>query len=89
MRTSAIESAEFQAFLKESPDNKVPIDQLADTYAQEPGLAFVPNAFEAAGGAWVDILVNKADPTEAFATAKVALEEAAAPVLEALDQIEG
>lgn len=89
VRTSAIESEAYQKFLVDSPDNAVAIDQLGVATMQDAGLSFVPSAFEAAGGAWVEILVNGADPAAAFATAKEDMETLAEPVREALEEIEG
>lgn len=89
VRTSAIESEAYQAFLAENPNNAVAIEQLPKTQPQDSARVFIPNGDQNIGRAWEQILVNGVDPQAAFDEVAAALEEDKAPVLEALASIEG
>lgn len=89
VRTSAIESDEYQAFLDENPNNRVAIEQLPKTQPQDSARVFIPNGDQNLGRAWEQILVNNMPAQEAFDEVAAMLEEDKAPVLEALSVIEG
>ncbi len=89
VRTSAIESEAYQAFLAENPNNQVAIDQLPKTQPQDSARVFIPNGDQNLGRAWEQILVNDVPAQEAFDEVAALLEEDKVPVLEALEAIEG
>lgn len=89
VRTSAIESEEYQAFLDENPNNRVAIEQLPKTQPQDSARVFIPNGDQNLGRAWEQILVNDVPAQEAFDEVAALLEEDKMPVLEALEIIEG
>lgn len=89
IRNSVIESAEYQAFLEENPNNRIAIEQLPKTQPQDSARVFIPNGDSLIGAAWDQILVGDTPAQEAFDEAAALLEEAKAPVLEALEVIEG
>lgn len=89
VRTSAIESDDYKAFLAEHPNNQVAIDQLPLTQSQDTARAFIPNGDAEIGNAWTEILVNNKSAQEAFDAVAAILEDAKAPVMEALSAIEG
>jgi sn-glycerol 3-phosphate transport system substrate-binding protein len=89
VRTSAIESEEYQAFLAENPNNQVAIEQLPKTQPQDSARVFIPNGDQNLGRAWEQILVNDVPAQEAFDEVAAQLEEDKIPVLEALEAIEG
>lgn len=89
VRTSAIESDEYQAFLDENPNNRVAIEQLPKTQPQDSARVFIPNGDQNIGRAWEQILVNDMPAQESFDEVAALLEEDKVPVLEALAVIEG
>ena len=89
VRTSAVESEEYQAFLEANPNNKVAIEQLPETQAQDSARVFIPNGDQIIGRAWEQILVNGTEAQQAFDEAAEVLEEEKQPVLEAIAAIEG
>jgi sn-glycerol 3-phosphate transport system substrate-binding protein len=89
VRTSTIESAEFQAFLDENPNNQVAIEQLPLTQPQDSARVFIPNGDQILGRGWEQILVNNVPAPDAWAEVKQTLDEEKAPVLEAIAEIEG
>lgn len=89
IRNSVIESEDYQAFLKSDSNNQIAIDQLPKTQPQDSARVFIPNGDSIIGGAWDRILVGDTPAQEAFDEAAALLEEAKAPVLEALEAIEG
>ena len=89
VRTSAIESESYQAFLAENPNNQVAIDQLPKTQPQDSARVFIPNGDQNLGRAWEQILVNDVPAQDAFDEVAALLEEDKVPVLEALEAIEG
>lgn len=89
VRVSAIESEDYQAFLAEHPNNQVAIDQLPLTQPQDSARVFIPNGDANLGRAWEQILVNNTPAQQAFDEVAALLEEDKAPVLEALEVIEG
>lgn len=89
VRTSAIESEAYQAFLAENPNNQVAIEQLPKTQSQDSARVFIPNGDQELGRAWEQILVNNVSAQDAFDECAAILEEAKQPVLEALSGIEG
>lgn len=89
VRTSAVDSDEYQAFLDENPNNRVAIEQLPKTQPQDSARVFIPNGDQNLGRAWEQILVNNVPAQEAFDEVAAQLEEDKAPVLEALSVIEG
>lgn len=89
VRTSAVESEEYQAFLEANPNNQVAIEQLPKTQPQDSARVFVPNGDQNIGRAWEQILVNNVEAQAAFDECAAILEEDKAPVLDALEAIEG
>lgn len=89
VRTSAVESDEFQAFLEENPNNRVAIEQLPLTQPQDSARVFIPNGDQIIGRGWEQILVNNVPASDAFAEVAATLEEEKVPVLDAISQIEG
>lgn len=89
VRTSAVESDEYQTFLDENPNNRIAIEQLPLTQPQDSARVFVPNGDQDLGRAWEQILVNDVPAQDAFDEVAAILEENKVPVLEALDAIEG
>lgn len=89
VRTSAVESEEYQAFLEANPNNQVAIEQLPKTQPQDSARVFVPNGDQNLGRAWEQILVNDVEAQVAFDECAAVLEEDKVQVLEALDAIEG
>jgi sn-glycerol 3-phosphate transport system substrate-binding protein len=89
VRTSAIESAEFQAFLDENPNNRVAIEQLPKTQPQDLARSHIPNGDQIIGRGWEQILVNNVPAADAWAEVKQILDEEKQPVLEAISELEG
>lgn len=89
VRTSAVESEAYQAFLAENPNNQVAIEQLPKTQPQDSARVFIPNGDQELGRAWEQILVNNTEAQVAFDEVAAILEEEKVPVLEALEAIEG
>ncbi|HYH11091.1 MAG TPA: ABC transporter substrate-binding protein [Thermomicrobiales bacterium] len=89
VRTSAIESDDFQAFLDENPNNRVAIEQLPLTQPQDSARVFIPNGDQILGRGWEQILVNNVPAADAWAEVQATLDEEKGPVLEAIAAIEG
>lgn len=89
VRTSAIESEAYQAFLEANPNNRVAIEQLPKTQPQDSARVFIPNGDQNLGRAWEQILVNNVPAQDAFDEVAAMLEEDKVPVMEALAAIEG
>jgi sn-glycerol 3-phosphate transport system substrate-binding protein len=89
VRTSAIESDDFQAFLDENPNSRVAIEQLPKTQPQDSARVFIPNGDQILGRGWEQIFVNNVPAADAWAEVKQTLDEEKAPVLEALAELEG
>lgn len=89
VRTSAVESDEFQAFLDENPNNRVAIEQLPLTEPQDTARVFIPNGDQILGQGWEQILVNNVPAADAWAEVEAILNEEKQPVLEQIEAIEG
>ena len=89
VRTSAIESEEFQTFITENPNNEVAIQQLPLTRPQDSARVFIPNGDQILGRGWEQILVNNVPAAEAWAEVEQILNEEKEPVLEAIQELEG
>lgn len=89
VRTSAIESDDYQAFLDENPNNRVAIEQLPLTEPQDTARVFIPNGDQILGRGWEQILVNNTPAQDAWDEVKQILDEEKEPVLEAISQLEG
>jgi sn-glycerol 3-phosphate transport system substrate-binding protein len=89
VRTSAIESDDFQAFLDANPNSRVAIEQLPKTQPQDSARVFIPNGDQILGRGWEQIFVNNVPAADAWAEVKTTLDEEKAPVLEALAELEG
>jgi sn-glycerol 3-phosphate transport system substrate-binding protein len=89
VRTSAIESDDFQAFLADNPNNKVAIEQLPKTAPQDSARVFIPNGDQILGRGWEQILVNNTPAQDTWDEVKATLDEEKAPVLEAIKTLEG
>ena len=82
-------SADMEAFYVENPNFKVAVDQLATTKPQDPARRFVPGGDVIIGGGLEELTVNQADVASTFESVKTELEDAAGPLVEELDAIEG
>lgn len=89
VRTSAIESEDFQTFLTENPNNMVAIEQLPLTRPQDTARVFIPNGDQILGRGWEQILVNNVPAADAWAEVEQILNEEKEPVLEAIQELEG
>ena len=89
VRTSAVESDEYQAFLEENPRNQVALEQLPLTQPQDSARVFIPNGDQIIGRGWEQVLVNNVPAADAFAEVAATLEEEKGPVLEAIAAVEG
>jgi len=89
VRTSAVESAEMQAFLDENPTSRVALEQLPLTQPQDSARAFIPNGDQMLGRGWEQILVQNRPAAEVWAEVTAELEPEAAAVLEQVAEIEG
>src|SRR5690606_4121742 len=89
VRTSAIASPDFQAFLDENPNNRLAIDQLPLPRPQDTARVFIPNGDQILGRGWEQILVNNVPAADVWAEVKATLDEEKEPVLEAIAAIEG
>jgi sn-glycerol 3-phosphate transport system substrate-binding protein len=89
VRTSAVDSEEYQAFLEANPNNRTAIEQLPLTQPQDAARVFIPNGNEILIDAWEQILVNNLPAADAFSEVAAILEEEKQPVVEAIAQIEG
>lgn len=89
VRTSAVESDDFQAFLDENPNNRVAIEQLPVTEPQDTARVFIPNGDQILGQGWEQILVNNVPAADAWAEVEAILNEEKMPVLEQIEAIEG
>jgi sn-glycerol 3-phosphate transport system substrate-binding protein len=89
VRTSAVESEDYQAFLEANPENRVAIEQLPLTQPQDSARVFIPNGDQIIGRGWEEILVNNRPAAEVFSEVAATLEEEKQPVLDALAEIEG
>ena len=89
VRTSAIESEDFQTFLDQNPNNRTAIEQLPKTQPQDTARVFIPNGDQIIGRGWEQILVNNVPAADAFGEVAQTLNEEKQPVLEALAEIEG
>ena len=89
VRTSAVESESYQAFLQENPENQVAIEQLPLTQPQDSARVFIPNGDQIIGRGWEEVLVNNRPAAEVFAEVAAQLDEEKQPVLDALAEVEG
>ncbi len=89
VRTSAIESEEFQSFLADHPNNQVAIEQLPLCDPQDLARSHIPNGDQIIGRGWEQILVNNVPAADAWAEVKEILDEEKGPVLDAIAEIEG
>lgn len=89
VRTSAVDSEDYQAFLDENPNNRVAIEQLPLTEPQDTARTHIPNGDQILGRGWEQILVNNVPAADAWAEVQQTLEEERGPVLEAISEIEG
>ncbi|MBA2467934.1 MAG: extracellular solute-binding protein [Chloroflexia bacterium] len=89
VRTSAIESAEEQAFLDENPNARTAVEQLPLTKPQDSARVFIPGGDQILGRGWEQILVQNRPAAEVWAEVTAELEPEAQAVLEQLSAIEG
>ena len=82
-------SADMEAFFADNPNFKVAVDQLATTKPQDPARRFIPGGDVIIGGGLEEITVNQADVTATFESVKTELEDAAGPLVDELEAIEG
>ncbi|WP_104110189.1 ABC transporter substrate-binding protein [Arthrobacter sp. N199823] len=73
VRTSAVEGEAMKAVYAEKPQFRTAVDQLATTRVQDWGRVFVPNGDKDLTTAIEKIMLQQADPTEAFATAAASI----------------
>ncbi len=69
VRTSALEGQTMKEVYKKTPQFRTAVDQLAGTRVQDWGRVFVPNGDKDLTTALEKIMLQQADPAEAFATA--------------------
>ncbi len=89
VRVSALEDASMLAYFEEFPQFKTAVEQLALTQPQDSARVFVPNGDQIIGKGLERITVQSEDVATAFAEVQATLETEAAPVVEALQAIEG
>jgi sn-glycerol 3-phosphate transport system substrate-binding protein len=89
VRTSAVESAEEQAFLDENPNARTAVEQLPLTRPQDSARVFIPNGDQILGRGWEQILVQNRPAAEVWAEVTAELEPEAEAVLEQVAAIEG
>ena len=73
VRTSAQDGPTMTAVYAEFPQFRTAVDQLATTRSQDWGRVFVPNADQDLTTALEKIMLQQADPAEAFAVASTAI----------------
>ncbi|WP_218711401.1 ABC transporter substrate-binding protein [Arthrobacter sp. BF1] len=73
VRTSAVEGEAMKAVYAEKPQFRTAVDQLATTRVQDWGRVFVPNGDKDLTTAIEKIMLQQADPTEAFAAAAASI----------------
>lgn len=73
VRTSAVEGETMKAVYAEKPQFRTAVDQLATTRVQDWGRVFVPNGDKDLTTAIEKIMLQQADPAEAFATAAASI----------------
>ncbi|NJM06813.1 ABC transporter substrate-binding protein, partial [Candidatus Gracilibacteria bacterium] len=89
VRISTKETAEMQTFFAENPNFKTAVDQLPKTRAQDAARVFVRNGDQIIGRGLERIVVNNESPETVFAAVGEELQQAAEPILEDLQAIEG
>jgi len=89
VRTSALESAEEQAFLDENPNARTAVEQLPKTQPQDSARAFIPNGDQILGRGWEQILVQNRPAAEVWAEVTAELEPEAETVKEQVAELEG
>lgn len=89
VRISTKESPEMQAFFAENPNFKTAVDQLPQTRAQDAARVFVRNGDQIIGKGLERIIVNGEVPSAVFAEVNEELAQAAEPILEDLQAVEG
>jgi sn-glycerol 3-phosphate transport system substrate-binding protein len=89
VRKSALESEAMQNYFAEFPQFKTATEQLALTQPQDSARVFVPNGDQIIGAGLERITVQAEDVATVFAEVQAILETEAAPVVEALQAVEG
>jgi sn-glycerol 3-phosphate transport system substrate-binding protein len=89
VRKSALESEAMQTYFTEFPQFKTATEQLALTQPQDAARVFVPNGDQIIGAGLERITVQSEDVATVFAEVQTIPETEAAPVLEALQAVEG
>lgn len=89
VRKSALEDANMLAYFEEFPQFKTAVEQLALTQPQDSARVFVPNGDQIIGKGLERVTVQSDDVAVAFAEVQATLEAEAAPVVEALQAVEG
>jgi sn-glycerol 3-phosphate transport system substrate-binding protein len=89
VRKSAVESAAMQTYFAEFPQFKTAVDQLPLTQPQDSARVWVPNGDQIIGKGLERITVQSEDVATVFAEVNEILIAEAAPVLAALEAIEG
>ena len=89
VRKSALEDPTMVAYFEEFPQFKTAVEQLALTQPQDSARVFVPNGDQIIGAGLERITVQADDVATAFADVQATLETEAAPVVEALQAVEG
>lgn len=73
VRTSALEGSTMKAVYEKTPQFRTAVDQLAGIRVQDWGRVFVPNGDKDLTTALEKIMLQQADPAEAFATAAASI----------------
>jgi sn-glycerol 3-phosphate transport system substrate-binding protein len=89
VRKSASQDPSMVEFFAQNPNFKTAVEQLAITKPQDVARSFVPGGDQMIGAGLERITLQDEDPQSVFEDVKAELEEAAAPVVEALAEVEG
>ena len=89
VRTSAIESQTMQGFFATNPNFKTAVDQLPVARASDTARTWVPGGDAIIADGVTRILVENADPKEAFSGVAAMLETEAQPVRDQIVALEG
>lgn len=73
VRTSALEGPTMKTVYEKTPQFRTAVDQLAGTRVQDWGRVFVPNGDKELTTALEKIMLQQADPAEAFSTASASI----------------
>jgi sn-glycerol 3-phosphate transport system substrate-binding protein len=87
VRKSAQRSESMQRFFAENPNFQTAVDQLSQTRPQDAARVFIPGGDQIIGAGLEQVTINGQDPASAFEAVAAELAEAAAPVVERLQEL--